>query len=82
MPSEESLRGEQLLDTLEYLRKALNNSGVERTVGLKESMGSNCPFYWKSMALFVQRDYDIVKRLVLEAAKLLGQTEEENILNS
>lgn len=56
--------GDVLLDMLELLRKRLNSSGVERTKGLRDNMGTNCEFYSKSLDLFLKRDYQDLKNLV------------------
>ena len=59
--------GEKLIEILEALRLRLENSGVERTYGLKEALGGDCSFYRKSLDLFLERDFDDIKEL-LEAA--------------
>lgn len=56
--------GEELLNYLNELKNRLNSSGVERTVGLRDNMGSDCTFYTKSLNLFLQRDYTDLKGLV------------------
>ena len=62
-----------LIDDLEQLRKALlsfsdrlQQSGVERTTGLKAELGNDCPFYRKSKDIFLNRDYDQVRALFLK----------------
>ncbi len=63
-----------LIDDLEDLRVALHllherleKSGVARTTGLKVNMGDDCHYYRKSKDLFLQRDYEQVRDLVLKA---------------
>lgn len=72
-----------LIDYLEILRKDLNKSGVERTVGLKVGMGNNCPYYKKSKDIFLSNDYDRIKKSLLLVLKQLeiveGKTIEEII---
>ena len=62
---------DDLLNQLEELRallltlsERLSSSGVERTVGLREALGDDCPFYVKSGQLFIKRDYKDLKRLI------------------
>lgn len=55
-----------LLDALEELRIRLNKSGTERTHGLKAEMGDDCRYYQKSKEIFMNKDYDDVKILVLK----------------
>jgi hypothetical protein len=56
--------GEELLTLLDQLRKRLSNSGVERTQGLRDTMGKDCPYYKKSMQIFLERDYVDIKNLI------------------
>ena len=49
--------GEELVRQLELLRLRLNESGTERTVGLKDAMGDDCTFYRKSLEKFLTEDY-------------------------
>jgi len=75
--SDEPLTGEQLMDTLFKLQERLRKSGVERTYGIREAMGVECPYYWKSLNLFLKRDYQEVKTLVEEAKRLIDICEQE-----
>ena len=60
-----------ILDALETLRVLLNNSGIERTTGLRKRMGSDCSYFRKSRDLFLSRDYDrIVAQLAVVSAQL------------
>jgi len=69
--------GEQLLLLLEKLRIRLSNSGVERTQGLRDNMGRDCPYYRKSMQLFLERDYEDVKNLTKQINTVLSIIEGE-----
>lgn len=78
----EELSGDKLLDTLEELRKKLGdlatkleNSGVERTVALRDNLGHDCPFYVKSLKLFFKRDYLELRDLVQTCGKLFDEVE-------
>ncbi len=75
--SEEPLSGEQLIETLFKLHERLTKSGVERTYGLREAMGVECPYYWKSLNMFIKRDYEELKVLIEEAKKLIDICEAE-----
>jgi hypothetical protein len=56
--------GEQFVFDLEDLRKILNSSSTERTVGLAEALGRDCPYYTKSIAKFIANDYlDLAGRI-------------------
>lgn len=62
-----------LIDDLEALRKALvtfhdrlQKSGVERTTGLKFNLGADCPYYWRSKDIFLNKDYDDLRDLFLK----------------
>lgn len=44
----------------------LNKSGVQRTNGLKTNLGADCPYYKKSRDIFLNKDYEELKRLFLE----------------
>ena len=74
---DELLPGEQLIQALEDLRKKLLKSGVQRTAGLYEAMGPECDFYWKSLNVFLKRDYLELLKLV-EQAKLKFDECEKN----
>jgi hypothetical protein len=56
--------GESLLLLLERLRTRLSTSGVERTTGLLLAKGNDCPYYRKSLDIFLDQDYDQLKQLV------------------
>lgn len=74
--------GEELIDSLDNLRRHLNecrerlgSSGVERTRGLREAMGRDCNFHRKSLDLFLDRDYDDLKDLVASCYRLFQEVE-------
>lgn len=71
--------GEQLIYLLEKLRIKLSNSGVERTVALRDNMGDNCPYYRKSMQLFLDRDYVDLKNLVHQVEEVFNLVEGNNV---
>lgn len=56
--------GDELLDMLKLLQDRLQMSGLERTVGLRDNMGTNCEFYSKSLNLFLKHDYQDLKNLI------------------
>lgn len=76
--SNEPLPGEQLVATLFSLMDRLNKSGVQRTYGLREAMGVECEYYWKSLRVFIKRDYNDIRDLVEEAKKWFDAVEEES----
>lgn len=78
MTSTPQTPGEQLIYLLEELRKRLSNSGVERTTGFRDNMGENCPYYRKSMSLFLERDYIDLKNLVHKTEQLFNLVEGNN----
>lgn len=76
--------GEDLIDQLELLRVKLNSlrerleqSGVERTAGLRDAMGNDCKFYRKSINLFLERDYIELRTMVKDASHLFDIVEGE-----
>lgn len=63
--------GETLIKELDELRirlgqlsDRLDNSGVQRTEGLRDVMGSDCPYFKKSMNIFMKKDYEDVKNMI------------------
>jgi hypothetical protein len=63
--------GEVLIKELDELRiklldlsQRLNNSGVERTNGLKENMGTDCTYFKTSMNIFVKKDYIDIRNMI------------------
>jgi len=78
MTTDEELPGEQLVSALENLRAKLIKSGVERTFGLRKAMGIECEYYWKSLNVFLKRDYKELKSLVDTAKHWFDRCEEEN----
>lgn len=65
--------GEELINILELLRRRLSSSGVQRTDGLRRSMGSNCRFYRRSLDIFLDRDFDDLNTLLQKALEELGK---------
>jgi hypothetical protein len=66
---------------LDKLRKRLNTSGVERTVGLRDNLGKDCPNYKKSLELFMERgDYMDIRNIIYELIRvyLLVEGNKEN----
>jgi len=63
------LESSDLIDYLNDLRIALNSSGVERTTGLKKTMGKTCQYYKKSRDLFLDQDYDKIRNLFYQVEK-------------
>jgi len=72
------LPGETLVSILNQLRQRLIRSGVERTNGIKDAMGTNCPYYRKSMNVFLARDYQELRDLIETAHDLFIKCEEDN----
>ncbi len=70
--------GEQLIESLFKLKEKLERSGVSRTYGLKEAMGVDCEYYWKSLNVFIHRDYKELKQLVDTAKEWFDCCEEED----
>lgn len=70
-----------VLLALEDLRKRLEKSGVERSYGLCQAMGPQCPYYIKSRALFYQRDFaeliPLLEQALSEAHKALAEESNE-----
>lgn len=76
--------GDELLDNLDQLRLKLcelsekvSNSGVERTVALRDNLGHDCPFYVKSLKLFFERDYLELRNLVDSCSNLFKEVEND-----
>jgi hypothetical protein len=74
--------GEELIDSLEVLRLKLNTlrerlekSGVERTAGLRDALGSDCRFFRKSLNLFLESDYIELRDMIKEAHNLFNTVE-------
>jgi len=74
--------GEQLINQLDTLRTELNrfaekleSSGVERTRGLRETMGRDCSFYRKSLDLFLRNDYTALRKLCASTHELFERIE-------
>jgi hypothetical protein len=71
--------GEDLIDHLNTLRKTLNtlrerleDSGVERTAGLRDAMGNDCRFFKKSVNIFLEKDYVDLKTLIQNTSNLFN----------
>jgi hypothetical protein len=63
--------GEQLIRELDELRRKLfdlstrlDSSGVERTHGLRATMGNDCPYFKKSMDIFMKKDYQELQIMI------------------
>jgi hypothetical protein len=54
----------EILSSFSALQKRLKSSGVERTIGLRESMGDDCAYYQKSLRLFFKKDLVDLKHLL------------------
>jgi len=75
---DEPLPGEQLIESLFKLKEKLERSGVQRTYGLREAMGVECEYYWKSLNVFLKRDYKELKQLVEKAKEWFDRCEQED----
>jgi hypothetical protein len=76
--------GDDLIDQLDDLRQKLNSlrerlekSGVERTRGLRMSMGADCRFHRKSINLFIERDFLELRGMIKEVDRLFRVIEGE-----
>ena len=63
--------GEKLIKELDELRRKLSSlserldrSGVERTNGLRVHMGADCPYFTKSMDIFLKKDYQELQDMI------------------
>lgn len=70
-----STPGEQLLEKLEEIRLRLGRSGVERTAGLGNALGTDCGYYKKSMKKFLDQDYVDIRNLFKQAGDLFDLIE-------
>ena len=77
---------DDLLDQLDELRALLSTlsdrldtSGVERTVGLRDSLGKDCVFYIKSGQLFIKRDYKDLRDLIQSCEEQFRILEDTNV---
>ena len=64
-----------LIEILDTLSKRLSESGVERTAGLRRTMGSDCFYYKKSLDLFERNDFDDLRGLISLAEKEFSKIE-------
>lgn len=85
MDEDSELIGDYLLDSLDDLRAGLIElhdniiaSGVSRTVGLRDHRGKGCGYYVKSLAFFLQRDYNTLRELVHKADLLFQECERQS----
>ena len=46
------------------LKYRLENSGIERTLGLLNNLGNDCSYYRKSLDIFLRRDYNDIYRIM------------------
>lgn len=69
--------GEELVDVFNQLRLRLNQSGVERTVGLREAFDDDCAYYRKSLDKFLKQDYVDLRNLTKKITDLLKVIEHE-----
>ena len=64
----------KLLELLNSLQERLEKSGVQRTIGLYKSMGTDCAYYKKSLDLFERRDLDDLLKLISDISSHLSET--------
>jgi hypothetical protein len=55
-----------VLSSFTSMQKRLNRSGLERTAGLRDSMGDDCPYYQKSLKLFFRNDLVDLRHLLVK----------------
>tara|TARA_Y100000310_G_C20537238_1_gene741443 strand:- start:471 stop:722 length:252 start_codon:yes stop_codon:yes gene_type:complete len=55
-----------ILSSFSTLEKRLKNSGINRTIGLRQSMGDDCSYYQKSLKLFFRNDLVDLKHLLVK----------------
>ena len=66
-PADELVRDlEKTRVILKTLCDRLDKSGVERTFHLRRILGADCHNYRKSMALFVDEDFEELRELIVE----------------
>jgi hypothetical protein len=66
-PADELVRDlEMTRRLLDKLCKRLEESGVERTFHLRRILGADCKNYRKSMALFVDEDFEQLREMVAD----------------
>ena len=82
MSEEVMTTGEQLIKELDDLRRhlltlsdRLNNSGIERTQGLKDNMGLDCPYFKRSLNIFMKKDYEELRDMVQSINNLFNLIE-------
>lgn len=88
MSKETLTTGEKLIHELDELRIALHelsnrldNSGIERTEGLRETQGNDCPYFKKSLDIFIRKDYIQIRDMIESVHKLFLTVEGKNSPN-
>ena len=64
MSEVEFLKLNKMISTLSSLQLRIQKSGFERTAGLREAMGEDCPYYRKSLSLFMENDFQDLHSLL------------------
>ncbi|MAE81779.1 MAG: hypothetical protein CMB80_03505 [Flammeovirgaceae bacterium] len=73
--SPKQIQMESVLSSLSATQKRLKNSGFERTTGLRQSMGDDCPYYLKSLNLFFKNDLVDLKHLLIKLVEEIDALE-------
>ena len=66
--------GEKMILALEELRLAMNETGIERTAGLRTAMGENCSYYRKSLDIFLDEEFELILPLLRAALDEMEKT--------
>ena len=69
MSEQEVLRLHSIISTLSSLQLRIQKSGLERTMGLYESLGGDCPYYRKSLHLFRRNDLKDLEQILTKVTK-------------
>tara|TARA_B100001765_G_C19296658_1_gene246853 strand:+ start:178 stop:426 length:249 start_codon:yes stop_codon:yes gene_type:complete len=55
-----------ILSSFSALQKRIQNSGFDRTAGLRHTMGDDCSYYQKSLRLFFKNDLVDLRYLLVK----------------
>ena len=75
MSEVEFLKLNKMISTLSSLQLRIQKSGFERTAGLREAMGEDCPYFRKSLSIFSKKDLGDFHLLFLKLSKEIESLE-------
>jgi len=75
LSEKEFMQLNRIISTFSSLESRIEKSGFHRTLGLRDHMGEDCPYFRKSLSLFSRKDLKDLHSILFKLSRELESLE-------